>query len=304
MVGLFTILGVVALCTLAFYLLPYSIIKPLRFDVIEYAEDYPSGLYPSDYDLDFDRESIMVDDGIALSGYRIQSTADDPVGTMLFLHGIGGVKEKFLEYTQYVAKLGFHCFIYDARGHGESGGQYCTFGAREKHDVVHILNYLEEMYDEKVFAIWGNSMGGAVALQAMAMEPRLLFGIVESTFADFRQIVHDYQQRFLKLNLPWLMNPVLNRAGKIGGFNPDEVKPGEAARHITQPMLVVHGSKDERVKLAYGCTIFDNLASQDKDMYIVEGGFHHDLYEYGGEVYLNYILDFIAKQGKKILQKS
>ena len=304
MLGLFTILGVLALFTLAFYLLPYSIIKPLRFDVIEYAEDYPSGLYPSDYDLDFDRESIMVDDGIALSGYRIQSTVDNPIGTMLFLHGIGGVKEKFLEFAQFVTRQGFHCFIYDARGHGESGGQYCTFGAREKHDVVHIINYLEEMYDEKVFAIWGNSMGGAVALQALAIEPRLEFGIVESTFADFRQIVQDYQQRFLKISLPWFINPLLNRAGKIGRFNPDEVRPGEAARHIKQPMLIVHGSHDVRVKLAYGQEIFNNLASSDKDMYIVEGGVHHNLYENGGQAYLNYILDFIARQGKKILQKS
>ena len=277
------------------YLLPYSVIKPPRFDVLEHAEEYPGGLYPSDYGLDFEEEMVLTEDGVALKGYFVHSLSDNPRATLLLLHGIGGVKEGYLGISAVLAKHGFNSFLYDSRAHGQSGGKYCTFGAREKHDVIKILDHLEEKYGEQIFGIWGNSMGGAVALQTLEVEPRLRFGIIESTFADLRQVVYDYQKRLLKIGMPWVMDIALSRAAEIAGFDPDRISPARSAKNVNQPVFLAHGDADQRIRVAYARQIFANLTSPQKTLCIVKGGRHHGLYITGGQAYLGKIIQFLDK---------
>ena len=274
--------------------MPYFIIKPARVDVMDYMEDYPLGIYPSDYGLDFEVEQVLLDDGIALKGYLIEAKCAHPKATILLLHGIGGVKEGYLDISAVLAEQGYNSFMYDARGHGQSGGKYCTYGAKEKHDVIAIVDHLEEKYGKHPIAIWGNSMGGAVALQAMELESRLQFGIIESTFTELRQIVRDYQKRILKIGLPWVMDTALNQAGKIASFDPDTILPGESAKHIKQPVFLAHGDQDKRIDIAYGKQIFANLPLDElKEFCMVKGAGHFDLLPIGGKAYFHKILNFM-----------
>ena len=283
------------LYALTVYVLPYAIIKPGRFDVLEFMEEYPDGIYPSDYGLAFEAEEVLIDDGIALNGYMVFTPVNEVKGTILFLHGIGGVKEGFLAWSAFLAKQGFNSFLFDARAHGQSGDNFCTYGAREKYDVVKVIDYLEENYGVQHFGIWGSSMGGAVALQALEIEPRLKFGVIESSFANFRQIVYDYQRRITKIGFPWLMDLALVQAGRLAKFDPDAVVPVNAAKKVTQPVFMAHGEVDERIKVAYSQEIFENLASIQKELVIVKQAGHYELSSIGGQDYQNKILQFLNK---------
>ena len=64
------------------------------------------------------------------------------------------------------------------RGHGESRGTYCTFGYKEKYDIVSVID--EIMLDKRLsknIGIWGQSLGGAIALQTMAIDKRIKYGV-------------------------------------------------------------------------------------------------------------------------------
>ena len=46
---------------------------------------------------------------------------------------------------------------------------------------------------------------------------------------------------------------------------------------VSQPVLIVHGMKDERINISYGQKNFDNLASGDKEFYKCKEAHHLDI---------------------------
>lgn len=95
-------------------------------------------------------------------------------------------------------------------------------------------------------------------------DKRLGFGIIESTFSDFRIIVHDYIKHFAGFDIPFLSEYLVYRAEKIAHFDAEQVVPSKSATHIMQPKLMVHGNEDDRINIEYGLLNFENLASSNK----------------------------------------
>ena len=91
----------------------------------------------------------------------------------------------------------------------------------------------------------------------------------------------------------------LNEAGKIAKFNADEISPIDAVKHITQPLLICHGDKDENISINYGKALFKNLASKDKSFILVKGGGHHNLSTIGGDVYTDKLMSFLEVHASK-----
>ena len=129
-------------------------------------------------------------DGTLIRGFYNQ--APDPRGTVILLHGIRSNKDHLLPSAERLAGLGFNSVAIDLRGHNQSGGKHCTFGVKESRDISMLLNQKFMQKTKLPMGVWGKSLGGAVALQSMADESRIQFGIVESTFSHFDQIVGDY----------------------------------------------------------------------------------------------------------------
>ena len=144
--------------------------------------------------------------------------------------------------------------------------------------------------------IWGNSLGGAVALQSLEYDERIQFGVIESTFTELDQIVIDYKKRMLGgFGFKFMSDYALKQAAEIANFNPDEVKPIESVKNIEQPILITHGDADENISYKYGQQLFDNLKSKDKEFVLVKGGGHANMYVKGGVEYKSKIMDFIER---------
>ncbi|MEL6970616.1 MAG: alpha/beta fold hydrolase [Bacteroidota bacterium] len=280
---LLVILAFVALHKIA----PYAIISPFRVD---------KTASPADYGLVSESLSIYGADSVLLKGYWVKSDLDTAKGIIISLHGIGSCKEHGLPLAKNLAAQGIETIVFDGRGHGESGGQYNTYGFYEKQDVFSIVDYVKARNPDVKVGVWGNSLGGAIALQALAIDPRLEFGLIESTFTDMRQIVHDYAKRLMwGIGIKPASNYALWRAGKIANFDPNEVKPIVAVQSIEQPVLIAHGDADENISVEYGKQLFDNLKSVDKEWVVVAGGGHAGLFRTGGEAYAEKLWNFIAR---------
>lgn len=265
---------------------PYMILTPRKYNV-------PRS--PADLGLPFEKITVQTSDTLQLRGYWVHQPGDTGKTTIILLHGIGGCKEHWLETAAWLWQEGYETVMMDSRAHGESEGQYCTYGYREKYDVSAVTDYVLRHKTGGTLGIWGNSLGGAIAVQALSVEPRLRFGIIESAFSDFRTIVFDYQRRRLKIPWHWFANDGIARATAMAHFDPDAVRPSEAARLIRRPVFVAHGDADDRIKPAYGRQIFANLASPDKTFYSVAGAGHLNVMAKGGPAYKAAILDFLRK---------
>jgi pimeloyl-ACP methyl ester carboxylesterase len=269
-----------------YYVSPYMITTPRKIK---------AGRTPGDLGLPYETISVTTADSLVLRGYWVREQADTGRTAILLLHGIGNSKEGWLETAAWLWEEGYETLLIDGRAHGESDGQFCTYGYCEKHDVSAILDEVLRRDSTARVGVWGNSLGGAIALQALAAEPRLRFGLVQSTFADFRTIVFDYQCNRFYLPWRWWADQGIARAAAMASFEPDSIRPGEAARRVHQPVLLAHGDADDRIKVEYGKEIFANLASREKELHIIPGADHLNVMQRGGDPFREAVLAFLER---------
>jgi uncharacterized protein len=276
--------------------LPYSPIRPHRVTRDEMALYTPHLLSPSDIPARWEDCDITVEDSIRLKGWFIHSTRQPARGTILILHGIASTRIAMLADARICVGNGFNCILYDSRANGESGGLNCTFGYYEKHDVSgYIDSALARYPDSAPFGILGDSFGAAVTIQAMAIDPRLVCGVAESPFASLREVVHDYFRQMFLVPLNAIPDAALRNSERIARFAVDSVCPACDARRVVQPTMIVHGEADNKIAADYGRQVFDNLASPNKELYLIKNAGHNDLAAVGGSEYRDRIVQFFLK---------
>jgi len=280
--SLSTILSVLFVCGM-YSLVPRMLMTPVRSE---------TNLAPENLNLNFEEFDIKTEDGISLSGNWIKSNVVSSNSIVILLHGIGGCKEHMLPIAKEMSKHGIETVLIDGRAHGQSEGKYCTYGYKESNDMRELVKYIKSISPDKKLGIYGHSLGGAVALQTIQKENQLDFGIIESTFAELDDIVADYQKRnSFGISVRSLCDYALQRAGKIENFKPDEVKPYLAAKEISIPMIISHGSSDTHIDPSYSEKIFNELQSENKQLIIVPDLKHESLFK--DEDYKNKILEFV-----------
>jgi len=278
--------------------LPYSGIKPMRRKPEDLPWLLPERLKPENYDLRTSSIKIQTPDNLSLSALIVESNTDTTLATVVLLHGISSFKEAELERAKVLADAGYASLLLDLRAHGQSEGEYCTFGFYEKQDLRAVADELTKLFPARPMAIWGVSLGGAVALQAMAVEPRYQFGIVESTFDDFNKVVLEYGADWLfGLRSQWLVDRILHKSGKIAHFDPDDIKPVVSAAQIHRPVLFIHGDKDARIPMWFGKHNYESCPAPGKRWYQVPGAGHNNLWKIAGDSLRVEVFKFLKEQG-------
>lgn len=224
-------------------------------------------------------------------------------GTIILLHGIRSRKEQYLELSEYLSLRGYNTIALDLRAHGSSEGVHCTFGVKEKRDVASLIDELYSLGLENNLGVWGQSLGGALAIQSTAFDDRIQFAIIESTFTDLKTITADYMELNLGFRSQNLSDYLVSRAGEIAEFNPNEANPLILCKEITVPVLMVHGSNDKRINIKYGKANFQNLNSNNKQFLEIENATHLNVWKVGGEAYLNQVFKFLKRVNKNNLWK-
>jgi len=294
---LLPIFALISLYYVAVYrILPYSAIRPYRVTPQDLSTRFPDGALPSNIGLNYSNFDVTVEDSILLKGWFIRSKIDSARGTVIVLHGIGSSKELMLGFANSLANLGYNSILFDSRAHGQSGGINCTFGYYEKYDVKHYIDEsLLRFSDVEPIGIYGTSLGGAIALQTMAIDNRIKCGIIASTFGTLREVVYDYFKLQSHLPLKFISDEALDRSQVITNFPVDSIRPEESAKHILQPVLIVHGAQDRNISINYGRRIFNNIASAEKQWYEIPTGDHNNLGSAGGQQYAVTIEEFLHK---------
>lgn len=251
--------------------------------------------YPSigDYHLDVDTLIMESNDGLQLYGVWCNANTDTVKGTILMIHGIGSCKDHFIPRAEWLADNGYNSVLVDLRAHGMSEGDYVTYGYNEIPDLKLFLECMTLHHHANNIGVWGQSLGGSIALQLMAADDRIKFGIVESTYCTFDEVVHDYSKRIFGFPLGWLTDYVIWRAQEVAEFDKTNINPEKACKKIYQPVLLVHGTADDRIDISYGERNFKALSSQNKEFYKVEGADHLNVWETGGEIYNQKCLEFL-----------
>jgi fermentation-respiration switch protein FrsA (DUF1100 family) len=253
---------------------------------------------PSQLGLAFDDFRFTASDGESqLSAWFIP--AEQPVGTIIYLHGVADNKMAGLLLAKVFHDHHLHVLIYDSRAHGESGGRHCTYGFHEKFDVQKAVDAVRKIGAERNIVVgnigvFGTSMGAAIALQAAAIEPRIRAIVSEASFATLRQITVDYQKRLMRLPWHFLRNIAMKRSETIAHFKHREVSPLAAVSRIHVPLFFIHGIEDRFIKYQYTQELFI-AANEPKEVWFVAGANHSDVHDVGGREYEERITAFFLQ---------
>ena len=279
---------------LVFIIGPNMVLKPKKHDD-DYFEQKNVPLVPSDLGMNYAELKIKVDKNIFLHGWFIPSNKRAK-GFIIYLHGVGSSKIVGLPFVKLMHDKNFNVLMYDSRAHGKSGGKYCTYGFYERHDVTKAIESVESILKKKInkVAVYGMSMGGAIALQAATIEKRIKVLAIEGCFTNLRTITVDYQHRLTRLPWHYLRNIAMKRSEQIARFSHHDVSPLKAVKKIMVPVFFAHGKLDEFSKPQYSQTLF-NAANTKKEIHIIENAGHHNLRRIGGKNYADKVEKFFLK---------
>jgi pimeloyl-ACP methyl ester carboxylesterase len=204
----------------------------------------PSVVRPESIGLASEPFAVEVADGVRLRGWLVRATGPAR-GLLVYFHGAGDNKDAAVGMAARFAPLGYDVAAYDARAHGDSTGDLCTYGAIEKHDLGRVLDTLA-IRGAAVgrTLLLGHSMGAAVALQAAAVEPRVRAVVAVSPFSDLRAAARGIAPFFVS---DWSLDASLRRAESLAHFRVGDASPVEAVRTLEIPILLIHGEHDTKL---------------------------------------------------------
>ena len=127
---------------------------------------------PADRGMSYRDVEFETADGVALSGWYVPSTNGAAV---VLMHGAGSTRSGVLDQAAVLADHGFGVLLFDARGHGRSGGRAMDFGWYGDQDTSAAVSFLQAQpdVDDQRIAAMGMSMGGEQAIGAAAADPRI-----------------------------------------------------------------------------------------------------------------------------------
>jgi alpha-beta hydrolase superfamily lysophospholipase len=205
-------------------------------------------------------------DGVPLVGWWFHAPAG-PRGTLVYLHGVGDNRGSSVGIAEHFVPQGFDVIAYDSRAHGESGGDACTYGYYEKHDLERVLDHVTRT----PIVVMGTSMGAAVELQAAAEDQRIAAVVSIAAFSDLRTAAVERAPFFASRSN---VEEAFRLAEAQGHFRVDEVNPAAAAPRIAAPVLLVHGDNDKETPYAHALRILAAL-HEPKRLITIKGGGHN-----------------------------
>lgn len=216
-------------------------------------------------------------DGTGLTGWRTEVPADGPV--FLYFCGNAGNLADREEMMSLCASARLPVIAFNYRGTGESRGK-----ATEElvySDAEQIYDYAVSTLavDPERIILWGHSIGGAVA--AELANRRSVSGLVlEGTFRSGLTMA----RRMLPfLPVSWFMTYKFDNESNL--------------RRLKCPVILIHGSHDSTIPSADSEILYE-VARGDKDIWIVPGADHNDVYVVAGPAFFERLTQF----GQRVAQ--
>lgn len=238
-------------------------------------------------------------------GYKLCAklyAPQNPHATVILVHGYHSKAEMdFGCVFEFYAQREIAMLMVDQRAHGDSEGEYLTFGAKEKYDIRDWAKYLVERFGEDHSIILdGVSMGCTTVLLASALPD--LPGQVKAVIGDCGYVSAKSQiAQALREDMHLPVFPVLPVASLLcriyGGAFLGDADVEEAMKKAKLPTLFAHGAADDFVRPFNSERSYAACTSEYKRLCIFEGSPHGLSYLDHKEEYEKEILALLGHAG-------
>lgn len=212
---------------------------------------------------------------------------------MVLLHGITDSRRQLVDRGRFLHEAGYAVLLVDLPGHGESPGDRIGYGWLERDAAAASVGYLKRSRPHTRVGVLGLSLGGAAAtLAGPALNADAL--ILEGVYPSLEDAIEGRIRRHTGPLAPLLIAAALAQIRPRIGVPPDSLRPIEAVRRTNTPTLVISGAKDPYTPPEQARALYDAVPGP-KDLWLVPGGGHGNLYNTAPETYRLRVLGFLSE---------
>ncbi len=166
---------------------------------------------------------------------------------VIISHGYGCNWCYCVKYVHLFRDMGYHCIIYDNRGHGLNARSICTIGFREAQDLLDIIADARSRFGKDItIGLHGESMGAAQTAMALGKKPDVEFAILDCGYARLMDVVQHKAKRVY--GVPKIFcYPVSWMCRLCFGFDMRQAQPVKALKDNEIPVCLIHGQVDDFV---------------------------------------------------------
>ena len=268
------------------------------------------------------------DIGTGVRGYAWD--APRPRAALLLQHGFAEYAERYVhQYSAVVSHLldiGLSVYAFDLQGHGRSPGRRVATDV-ERAVTDHLAARRMLAVQPLPLFLLGHSLGGIVAATSVVHDPTCVRGVILSS--PVLQVTANPVERIfarpLAALLPFLPVRRIDRADlsrlreQVALVENDPLMyhgamPARLAASILSttranwpryrewraPTLVIHGTADRITEVEGSRRFIETIASEDRTLHLVDGGYHELLNDIGREETLRVVLEWLERRLRTI----
>jgi len=256
-------------------------------------ERVPIECSPADFGLEYMGVSFPSRDGLMLRGWWLEADDDNPV--ILLVHGSGDNRahpaERMLGIAKDLVSYGYNVLMFDMRGHGESEGKHTSAGYYERNDLLGAIDYIRQRGVENKIGVLGFSMGAATSLMAAAESEEIDAVVADSAYADIVSIIDS--EFAARSNLPKFFMPIiLFMTRNIYDIDFAAIKPEEAVKEVSAPVLIIHGEQDDMIPVQHAYRLKEASQNPDSKLWVVPEAQHANSYLVRPAEYREWVISF------------
>lgn len=236
--------------------------------------------------LEFREVEFTTRDGLTLFG---RFTPGRNHGTILLIHGLGGVDADMILHAEFLTHAGYGVFMIDLRAHGSSDGDTSTFGLYEGDDVACAVEYLLKRVDVdgNKIGVLGISLGAQAALRG-ALKTKDIHALVLEGLGPVNLKDHGGRPNSLVRWMNYPFNWLNYQAYQfmIGGRDRGVL---EVIGEVTPRPLLLIASGDKDI---YFNRLFYQAAKDPKELWELPNGTHAAAFLENSQEYAERVIGF------------
>lgn len=247
-------------------------------------------------------EIIINNNGKKIYGILFKPLVEAKIPIVVYSHELANNHERGINYAKYLASNGIGCYVFDYCGgsnNSKSDGKTTEMSIlTEENDLSCVICFFRKQpyFDNNNLFIIGASLGGVVASLYASKNNDLINSLILlypgfNVYDSVHDFFHSLEDVPKELSFKGWMD-----VGKIFIKDAWNTNIYDFLEKITNPVLILHGDKDNLVSLDYSKKAADVFPNAE--LIVIKGASHHIFFKEYQKLAQNYILEFIKNQLK------
>jgi dipeptidyl aminopeptidase/acylaminoacyl peptidase len=198
---------------------------------------------------------------------------------VVIFHGYGRDHTRAWRYAQFLRRGGYGILTVDFRSSRAWGRKPTTLGWYELNDARAVLDWIgaSPRFQGDSIGMFGESLGGSVALVVASEHPEVAAVVVDGAFATGRRALEDSAWRWAHLP-SWPTAPLARALARaVTGHDPYALDAVGASRALAnRPTLFIHAEGDDRLAESQAEDLWRAAGSDRDGLWVLRGNVGHN----------------------------